>query len=184
MAYEQKRFVPSKPGTDFAAGLRNDPVMRKAWKYILPTLLCFVLGGITSWLQNDSIHEWYPFLIKPALTPPNIVFPIAWSIIYLCIGISAGLVLTSGSWMRRRVMTLWFVQLGFNILWSILFFVFRSPLLGIIDIVILDVLLILYIIWSAKVRKGAAWLFVPYLCWTLYATYLNAYILAANGTGL
>ena len=60
----------------------------------------------------------------------------------------------------------------------------RSPLLGMADIVVLDVLVILYLVRSANVRAAAAWLFVPYLCWILFATYLNAYILVANGTGL
>lgn len=158
--------------------------MKKAWAYILPTLLCFVLGGLVAWWQSDSIQEWYPLLLKPALTPPDAAFPIAWSIIYLCMGVSAGLVLTSRAPARHRVMTLWFVQLGFNVLWSILFFVCCSPLLGMIDIAILDILVIAYIVWSSKVRTGAAWLFAPYLCWILFATYLNAWILAANGTGL
>lgn len=158
--------------------------MKKAWDYILPTLLCFLLGGLVAWWQSDAIEEWYPLLIKPALTPPNAAFPIAWSIIYLCMGISAGLVITSAALSRRRVMTLWFFQLGFNVLWSILFFVFRSPLLGLIDIVILDILVVIYITRSARIRAGAAWLFVPYLLWILFATYLNAWILAANGTGL
>lgn len=158
--------------------------MKKAWDYILPTLLCFLLGGLVAWWQSDAIEEWYPLLIKPALTPPNAAFPIAWSIIYLCMGISAGLVITSAALSRRRVMTLWFFQLGFNVLWSILFFVFRSPLLGLIDIVILDILVVIYITQSARIRAGAAWFFVPYLLWILFATYLNAWILAANGTGL
>ena len=141
--------------------------MKKAWAYILPTLLCFVLGGLVGWWQNDAIREWYP-----------------WSIIYLCMGLSAGLVLTSVSPLRRRVMALWFAQLGFNVLWSILFFVCRSPLLGMIDIALLDILVAAYIAQSGKIRAGAAWLFVPYLCWILFATYLNAGILAANGTEL
>lgn len=157
--------------------------MKKIWAYILPTALCFALGGIAGWLQHGAIDEWYPLLDKPALTPPDAVFPIAWSIIYLCMGISAGLVLTSESPVRRRAMTLWFLQLGCNFLWSILFFVCRSPLLGMIDIVALDTLVLLYLVRSAKVHTGAAWLFAPYLCWLLFATYLNAYILVANGTG-
>lgn len=158
--------------------------MKKFWAYFLPTLLCFVLGGIAAVLQTGALAEWYPFLIKPALTPPNAAFPIAWSIIYLCMGISAGLILTSRARSRRKVMTCWYVQLGFNFLWSILFFTFRSPLLGMIDIVVLDALVICYIVRSARVRSAAAWLFVPYLCWILFATYLNAYILVFNGTGI
>lgn len=75
--------------------------MKKIWAYILPTVLCFVLGGLAGWLQHDAINEWYPLLDKPALTPPNAVFPIAWSIIYLCMGISGGLVLTSEAPARK-----------------------------------------------------------------------------------
>ena len=130
--------------------------MKKAWAYILPTLLCFVLGGLVGWWQNDAIREWYPHLVKPALTPPNAAFPIAWSIIYLCMGLSAGLVLTSVSPLRRRVMALWFAQLGFNVLWSILFFVCRSPLLGMIDIALLDILVAAYIAQSGKIRRGSS----------------------------
>lgn len=158
--------------------------MKKFSAYFLPTLLCFVLGGIAALLQRGALAEWYPYLIKPALTPPDAAFPVAWSIIYLCMGISAGLILTSRAPSRRSVMTCWGVQLAFNFLWSILFFTCRSPLLGMIDIVVLDALVICYIVRSARISNAAAWLFVPYLCWIIFATYLNAYILVANGTGL
>lgn len=87
----------------------------------------FRSGGLAGWLQHDAINEWYPLLDKPALTPPNAVFPIAWSIIYLCMGISGGLVLTSEAPARKSAVRLWFFQLGCNFLWSILFFVCRSP---------------------------------------------------------
>ena len=158
--------------------------MKKIAYYVVPVLLCLIAGLVAGRLQAESVAVWYPLLVKPALTPPDIAFPIAWGIIYLCMGLSAGLVLTSASPLRRRVMTLWFAQLGFNVLWSILFFVCRSPLLGMIDIALLDILVAAYIAQSGKIRAGAAWLFVPYLCWILFATYLNAGILAANGTGL
>ena len=91
----------------------------------------------------DSAVFRSPLLDKPTLTPPNAVFPIAWSIIYLCMGISGGLVLTSEAPARKSAVRLWFLQLGCNFLWSILFFVCRSPLLGMADIVVLDVLVIL-----------------------------------------
>lgn len=158
--------------------------MRKAWAYILPTILCFAVGAIAGSCQNNAIHDWYPYLNKPALTPPNIAFPIAWGIIYLCMGISAGRIITSLSPRRRAVMTIWYVQLAVNFLWSILFFTCRSPLLGMIDIVLLDLLVISYIAAAARIRHSAAWLFVPYLCWILFASYLNGYILVMNPSGL
>ncbi|WP_289730649.1 TspO/MBR family protein [uncultured Alistipes sp.] len=149
-----------------------------------PTLLCLALGALAGWLQRDSITEWYPTLLKSAATPPNILFPIVWGVLYLLMGISAGRILTAPAGNRGEVMTIWGIQLGFNFLWSILFFVARSPLLGMIGIVSLDALVMLYIAHSYRIRRDAAWLFVPYLVWILYATYLNARILALNGPGI
>ncbi|MCM1300604.1 MAG: tryptophan-rich sensory protein [Alistipes senegalensis] len=154
--------------------------MKKIHCYLLPLLLCFALGGVASLLQTDALREWYPYLAKPALTPPAIVFPIAWSILYACIGISAGLVLSTCTVKRHAAMIFWYLQLALNFLWSILFFTLRNPTLALIDIAVLDILVVLYIVFSARVRRAAAWLFVPYLCWILFATYLNAYIQIAN----
>ena len=151
--------------------------MKKAWAYILPTLLCFVLGGLVGWWQNDAIREWYPHLVKPALTPPNAAFPIAWSIIYLCMGLSLGRVLRYGD---KRYVTLWFLQLAVNFLWSVFFFYLRSPLAGFVDILLLDALVIVYICRVRHRTPSAAWLFAPYVLWILFATYLNGYILVKN----
>ncbi len=152
--------------------------------YALPVLLCLALGGLAGWLQHAAMTEWYPALLKPAGTPPNIVFPIVWGVIYLLTGLSAGRILTAPGGPYYGAMTLWGIQLGVNFLWSILFFVCRSPLLGMIDIVVLDALVMLYIARSYPIRRDAAWLFVPYLVWIFYATYLNGWILAANGPGI
>lgn len=165
--------------------------MKRTYKRIaacvLLTLLCFAVGGLSSWLQGASLAEWYPLLAKSPLTPPAVAFPVAWSLLYLCVGISGGLVLTSERTEpaeRRGTMRLWTAQLAFNFGWSLLFFAWRNPLLGLLDIVILDLLVALYLVrtWRRRERT-AAWLFAPYLVWILFATYLNGYILAANGTG-
>ena len=146
--------------------------MKKIHCYLLPLLLCFALGGVASLLQTDALLEWYPYLTKPVLTPPGIVFPVAWSLLYACMGISAGLVLSTCSAKRHVAMIFWYLQLALNFLWSILFFALRNPTLAL--------LVVLYIVFSARVSRAAAWLFVPYLCWILFATYLNAYIQIAN----
>lgn len=152
--------------------------------YALPILLCLALSGAAGWLQRDALTEWYPYLLKPAGTPPSWLFPAAWGILYVLMGISAGRILTAPEEARRGAMIVWGIQLGVNFLWSILFFVCRSPLLGMIDIVVLDALAMLYIARSYPIRRDAAWLFAPYLLWLLYATYLNGWILAANGPGI
>lgn len=154
--------------------------MKKTLSYVIPVLICFVLGFIASRLQVDSIANWYPYLNKPALTPPNWLFPVAWGVIYLLSGISAGLVWNRGGVRRKGLLTLWGVQQLFNFLWSILFFTLRSPLAGLIDIVLLDILVLWYILRTWNAVRPASVLFWPYMAWIAFATYLNVYILLYN----
>lgn len=156
---------------------------RRFWACVLFTVLCFAVGGISGWLQTSALREWYPLLEKSPLTPPGVVFPIAWSVLYLCIGVAGGLTATSGSSLRRPLLRLWTAQLAFNFAWSVLFFTFRNPLLGLLDLLTLDVLVACYLLRALRHERPAGWLFLPYLLWLLFATYLNGYVLVANGTG-
>ena len=144
--------------------------MKKTPYYLIPVLVCFLLGFIAGRIQSDAIENWYPLLDKPALTPPNIAFPIAWSVIYLCIGISAGLILSGDSPRKKRLIALFCVQLLFNFAWSVAFFYFRSPLAGLVDILILDALVAAYVVQSRRASKAASALFAPYVLWLLFAT--------------
>lgn len=154
--------------------------MRKALNIIVPIVICFLVGITASYFQSDAIKNWYPTLIKPALTPPNIVFPIAWSIIYLCMGISIGLILNTESERKRFLIKIFLFQLFFNFAWSICFFYLENPLIGFLDIIILDIFVINYTLKSYPVNKASSLLFVPYVLWILFATYLNGYILIYN----
>ena len=154
--------------------------MKKVISIVVPILTCFIIGLTASYFQQDAIREWYPFLNKPNLTPPNIVFPIAWSIIYLCIGISIGMIYLSGSKNRRLLIQLFCIQLFFNFAWSFLFFYLQNPLLGFIDILILDICVTIYVIKSYRRNKLSSILFLPYAIWIYFATYLNGYILLNN----
>lgn len=158
----------------------QNKAMKKALSIIIPVLICFAVGLVANYFQSDAINNWYPYLNKPASTPPDIVFPIAWNLIYLCIGISVGLIILSDIPRRTALIRLFAIQLVFNFLWSILFFYFRSPLWGLIDILILDILVTVYFFRSYPVKKASALLFVPYLLWIYFATYLNGYILMHN----
>lgn len=154
--------------------------MKKALPYICAVAVCFLLGFIASRLQAYAIANWYPYLAKPALTPPNVVFPIAWGVIYLLSGISFGLIWNSPSPQRRNVAILWGVQQLFNFLWSVLFFALQNPLLGFIDIIVLDVLVLWYIVKAWPVNRAAGALFIPYMLWLVFATYLNGFVLFNN----
>ena len=178
----------------------------KTASFVLPIVLCLIVGGLSAWAMRESLAVWYPYLDKPAATPPGYLFPIVWFVLYICIGVSAGLVMTSRNDLqvesvesfradgslkserttvipsphRRRVMQLWIWALALNFMWSILFFWLRAPLVALIDILALDALIIIYICQTARRYRAAMWLFVPYLAWTLFATYINAWIVIYN----
>lgn len=154
--------------------------MKKAAGFIIPILLCFLIGFIAGRIQESSILNWYPYLNKPSLTPPNLAFPIAWGILYLCMGISIGLIINSDKYGRKALMRLFILQLLFNFTWSISFFYLQNPLLGLINIILLEILIIVYAVKSYAVSKISSILFIPYILWVAFATYLNLYILIYN----
>ena len=151
--------------------------MKKILAYFIPILLTFAVGALGYYLQGDALEEWYPHLVKSPLTPPAIVFMVAWSVLYLLIGLSAGTMLVRGD---VSVIRLWLLQLLLNFLWSVCFFALRSPFMGLLVILALDVVVFAYIVFAAGRRTAAAWLFVPYLLWLIFATYLNGYIYINN----
>lgn len=143
-------------------------------------ILCLVTGYTAGILQAEAITQWYPLLNKPPLTPPNIVFPIAWTILYVLMGISFALVILSKIKSKRAVIVMFVVQLILNWLWSLLFFRMQNPLLGYIDIVVLDGIVLWYTLVTFKQLRTSSILFMPYLAWLLFATYLNLYIIIYN----
>lgn len=154
---------------------------RKIFNVLTPIVVCFLVGYTASLFQDESIRTWYPTLIKSSLTPPNYVFPIAWSIIYLLMGISIGIILNKPqSKKRTSLIRIFILQLFLNFTWSIAFFYFQSPLLGLINIILLYLVVLWYMVSSVKYNYISALLFIPYLLWLTLATYLNIYIFIFN----
>ena len=150
----------------------------KRWiNYLWPVLLCLAVGFSGSLFQKEAMVEWYPYLVKSSLTPPAVVFPIVWTVLYVLIGISLGRLWGKGYKTEVRG---WFVQLLLNFSWSIVFFYFHETLGGFIVILLLDVVVLDYIIQTRKKDRWAMWCFVPYLVWLVLATYLNAFIYLNN----
>ena len=148
--------------------------MEEKLKNIYYLLLPIILGGLVGFIINKYID--YPILNKPPLSPPKILFPIMWSIIYILMGISYYLYRKK----TNEKNTLYYVQLIVNLLWSIIFFVFKLRLLAIFWIILLDILVFLLIIKFKKVNKVSAYLNIPYLLWCLFATYLTIGIYILN----
>ncbi len=154
--------------------------MRKKLQIIIPILVCFLVGFAGSRFQSEAIINWYPYLDKPNLTPPNIIFPIAWGILYLFMGLSIGLILNSNSCKKKYFVKIFLLQLLFNLTWSISFFYFQNPVAGLVNIVFLEIVVIYYALSVYLIRKISSLLFVPYILWVSFAAYLNFYIMLYN----
>jgi len=142
---------------------------------------------VTGWLgsipTSAGLESWYPSLAKPAFTPPDVVFPIVWSVLYVIMGAAAWLAwIAPGSVARNTVLALFFVQLALNASWSWAFFGFQDPGLALIVIAALDAAVLWMTLASWRVNRVVAVLFVPYLAWIAFATALNAAITFMNQT--
>jgi tryptophan-rich sensory protein len=116
------------------------------------------------------------YLIKPALFPPKIVFPITWSILYLLMTISV--YLTSKN--DDNILKIYFAQLIVNALWSPLFFGFKFYLIALFWLILLIILVAIMILKMLLNNKFAAYLQIPYFLWLLFATYLNLAVYLLN----
>lgn len=142
-------------------------------------------AGAASTGAMFSPGDWYERLDKPSWTPPNWLFPLAWTALYIGIAYAAMRVATAESAAFRDVtlgLALWATQIAFNTLWSPVFFGLRR--LG-------SALVVIVFLWSAvaatmlaffAVDTIAGWIFVPYLLWCSYAGALNFAIWRGNGT--
>lgn len=145
--------------------------------------IALIAGWIGSLATMPNIPTWYAGLLKPSFNPPNAVFPVVWTILYILMGVSAWLVWRAPAEEnpRRVALALWFAQLAVNVLWSFAFFGAHSPLAGLVVIVILLAAIVGTIFTFRRVNGLAALLLVPYLVWVAFAVVLNASILSLNG---
>ncbi len=154
--------------------------MKNFFRFLLPILVALIVGWLSRQVQVVPLAEWYPTLLKPALTPPDWIFPIVWGILYILMGISAGLLLTSQRPGARAALWLWALQLVLNFVWTLCFFWWQSPLAGVIVLLLLLVTVILYIVKAMRCHKAAAILMLPYALWLVFAGYLNIWIMINN----
>lgn len=148
------------------------------WRQRLPSILlmCLIVGA-AGWLgaffTEPSMEAWYVKLKKPEWTPPDYVFRPVWGLLYILVGISGGLILSSTHPLRTRTLFWFFIQLFFNGSWSIAFFYFQSPLLGGINTLLLWGFVAWLLVLCFKMNRIAAWLLVPYFLWVSFANALN-----------
>lgn len=142
--------------------------------YVLWVLFTEAVGFLSGWLTRQGSELYSQTIAKPPLSPPAIVFPIVWGILFLLMGIGAARVwLTPPSGDRTTALRIFLLQLAFNFFWSILFFNFQAFGFALVWLLILWGLILWMIFAFRKVDSLAAWMQVPYLLWVTFAAYLN-----------
>jgi len=148
---------------------------KSTWKtYAFWILFTEAVGSLSGWLTRTGTQIYNETIIQPPLSPPAIVFPIVWGILFALMGIGAARIyLAPASGARFRSLLLFLIQLIFNFFWSIIFFNFQAFGFAFIWLIILWILILLMILSFHQVDKLAAWLQIPYLLWVTFAAYLN-----------
>lgn len=148
---------------------------------ILCLLIPLLTGALSAFLTRNAMEQ-FEQLSKPLLSPPGWLFPVVWTILYLMMGAASYLIWKSGG-PRRAVseaLTLYGVQLGFNFLWSILFFNMGRYLFAFFWLVALWFLILAAALRFYRLSKPAGYLMIPYLLWVAFAGYLNLGVYLMN----
>ena len=134
-------------------------------------IITLIVGGLAS--SNTADNIWYQQLIKSPLNPPGYVFGIVWPILYFLMSISAFRTF-------NETRNLFLIQLLFNAIWSWLFFAFQMPFVALLNIWLLIYLNIKINLNMFQQDKLSGLLFIPYVLWLFFASYLNLFIVLNN----
>ena len=147
----------------------------KLIKLVASIALCQSAGLLGSFFTVPAVSGWYETLKKPDFSPPNWLFGPVWISLYTLMGISLFLVwnTTGGRSHFKKGMLFFFIQLVLNALWSIFFFGLRSPLAGLIEMVLLWATIVITFLYFIKLSRWAGILLLPYLAWVSFAFVLN-----------
>ena len=156
------------------------------FKMFVAIVIPLAVGFLSSFITKDAMMS-FNAMKKPPLAPPGILFPIAWTILYILMGISSYIINVYDAKndktilnIKNKCLLLYAIQLVFNFLWSVIFFKFKLYIFAFAWLVILWILVFKLIIDSKKISKVASYLLIPYLAWMTFAGYLNIGIAVLN----
>lgn len=144
--------------------------MKNFSTYFKSILIPVAVGAVVGFITSSFID--YENLIQPPFAPPSFLFPIVWTILYVLMGVSYG-ILKSNNLLDSKSNFIYYTQLAINALWSIFFFVFKWRLFSFFWLLLLIVFVILMIFDFYSKNKLTGLLQIPYLLWCLFAAYLN-----------
>ena len=148
----------------------------------IAVMVCLLIGFLSGFATQSSVDTWYAGLNKPSFNPPYWVFAPVWTVLYILMGVAAGLVWSRGFhhiWVKTALYYFGF-QLLFNAAWSIVFFGMQDPVWALVILITLIILIGLTIKWFRIVNRVSAYLMIPYLLWVIFAGVLNYKIVELN----
>lgn len=154
--------------------------MKNFWNkkkpYIISVFIALLVGGVSALLSREGMRAYMTTATKPPLSPPDILFPIVWSVLYILMGIGATLVFTKRNISPDNAfdgLKAYVFQLAMNFFWSLIFFNMAAYLFAFIWLLIMEIVIIYMSAKFYKVSPLAAYLQIPYILWCLFALYLN-----------
>ena len=151
--------------------------MSKFKIYLKSILIPVAVGTIIGLLTSGAIQ--YNELIQPSFAPPAILFPIVWTVLYVLMGVSYGILESNGQ-VDSEINFIYYLQLFVNALWSIIFFTLERRLFAFLWILLLIVLVVIMISKFYDKNKVAGLLQIPYLLWLVFAAILNFSVYLLN----
>ncbi len=139
-----------------------------------------IVGALAGFLTNSDVKEFMTTAKQPFFTPPGWVFPVVWTILYALMGFAAYVIDNTTSQRKSRALTVYYIQLFFNFVWSFIFFSAGNYLFAFIWIIALWLLIIATILEFKIIRARAAYFLIPYLIWVTFAAVLNFSVYLLN----
>ena len=152
--------------------------MKKIKTLVISIATAILVGLIGGLLGNSNMG--FDLIQKPSFTPPGIIFPIVWTILYILMGISSYLIYESNNINKNNALRIYALQLIVNMLWTFFFFNLKWYLFSFFWIILLIVLVSIMIYRFMRINKTAAYLQIPYLIWLIFASILNFSIFLLN----
>ena len=152
---------------------------KKILKVGLFIAIPLLIGGLSSLITMGNM-QLFDSINKPPLAPPKWLFPVAWTILYIMMGIASYFLYKADSEEGREALVLYGIQLFFNFWWSIIFFNLKAYWFAAIWLFTMWIIILILLIKSKKIDVRSFWLLLPYFLWTTFAFYLNVGIAILN----
>ena len=142
--------------------------------YLFWIVLTETVGIVAGFLTREDVKIYASSIVKPLLSPPALLFPVVWTVLYALMGISAARIYSAPkSDDRRKGLRLFVLQLGINFAWCFVFFTFQEFLYASLLLAAMLIIVAMMCVYFRRVDSLSAYLQIPYLAWLMFAEYLS-----------